>query len=111
MHPPDNVNRLNRNYGLFFVFLAALSLGLAYFDFGLGHWEPAVLLLAGVLLFGVIGWWAIAGPILRNAPEEDDDDGMPGAINPSPIMPVPSHRLAAARELRPPERAHCLVMD
>lgn len=94
MKSEKNFDRLNRNYGIFFIFMAALSLALAFHHRGLGQRELAWLLLAGALYFGAIGLWAITGPMLRRDREEDEGDGGSRHDRPMPIVPVPSHGLA-----------------
>ena len=118
MQSEESIDRVNRNYGIFFILMAAVSLALAFHHHAMGQRGVAWVLAAGGVFFGVIGWWAIAGPILRRERGDEDDDGLAGGGRPVPIMPVPRHHLArpkvylvVGKESRAPEKTHCLVLD
>ncbi len=111
MRSPESITRSNRNCGRFFVFLAAFSLVLAYFYFYVGQWGLGLSLMPGVVFFGAIGWWAIAGPCLRDERGGNRDDGFAGAGKPVPSGPVPPHHLVAAKDLPPSDNTHCFAKD
>src|SRR5688572_27996514 len=106
----------HRNCGLFFVFLATLSLSLSWVHFFPGRWRLGLLLLVpGVLIFGSIAWLvtcANRSPHALSKPGPDAGGaGLSGAGKPVPVRPTPSHHLVAAKDLPPSDKTHSLPKD
>ena len=103
--------------GLLFVFLATFLLILSWVHFVTGRWELGLLLFAlGVVIFGSIAWFVVANTIRSShvSSERGPDGGGAGlssAGKPVPVRPVPTHHLAAAKDLPPLEETHSLPHD
>ncbi len=109
MRSQQSIIRSNRACGVFFIFLAAVSLPLACFGFYSGAWANALVVLLGVPFFGFIGWLAVTGTV--RLPWSGGMSGTSLAGKPVPVGPAPRHHLVAAKDLPPSDRTHSLPKD
>ena len=75
--------RSQRGCGRFFIYLLALSIGLACFNLYNGRWGTALRLVPGMVCFGGISWWAFSDADANQGPDREQGfPGHPRRVNP-----------------------------
>jgi hypothetical protein len=103
--------RSQRGCGRFFIYLLALSIGLACFNLYNGRWGTALRLVPGMVCFGGISWWAFFDADANQGPDREQGSGTSEAGKPVPVGPNPTHHLVAAKDLPPSDKTHSYPQD
>ena len=109
MQSQESVNVSLRSSGRFFLLLVAVSLVFAFINFYQGLWSNALRLVPGMLVFGGLAWWALAGIARKNNPEQPAGGEEAGVL--VPAGRGPTHHLVAAKDLPPSDRTHTFPKD